>query len=59
MKKKLYAIIIMSLLCSCGWAQLDSLQQIPATVPYSCDFNNPGENAHWILSRYPAAPATS
>jgi len=58
MKKKLYAIIIMSLLCTWAQAQIDSVQLIPATVPYSCDFSNPSENAHWILSRYPAAPAT-
>jgi len=51
MKKKLYTIIILSLLCSCGWAQIDSVQLIPVTVPYSCDFNNPGENARWIRTR--------
>ena len=33
-------------------AQMDSEQLVPATVPYSCDFNNPGENARWILSHF-------
>ena len=58
MKKKLYTLILLSLLCTWAQAQIDSVQQVPAMVPFSCDFNNPGENAHWILSRYPAAPAT-
>ena len=44
------------LLCGAVQAQLDSLQQIPATVPYTCDFSNQSENAHWILSRYPTTP---
>ena len=42
----------MSLLCVWAQAQIDSVQLIPATVPYSCDFNNPGENAKWILSHF-------
>jgi hypothetical protein len=33
-------------------AQIDSLQLIPATLPYSCDFNNSSENARWILSHF-------
>ena len=42
------------MLLLCGWtqAQIDSLQQIPATLPYSCDFNNSSENARWILSHF-------
>ena len=49
--KKLSTILITMLLCGAAQAQIDSLQQIPATVPYSCDFSNQGENAHWILTR--------
>ena len=49
--KKLYTILISMLLCGVVQAQIDSVQQIPATVPYGCDFNNPGENARWILTR--------
>ena len=49
--KKLYTIIIAMLLCGAAQAQIDSLQQIPATVPYTCDFNNQTENARWILTR--------
>ncbi|MBQ3734172.1 MAG: fibronectin type III domain-containing protein [Bacteroidales bacterium] len=50
--KKLYTIIIIAmLLCGAAQAQIDSLQQIPASVPYSCDFNNQTENARWILTR--------
>ena len=49
--KKLYTILISMLLCGWVQAQIDSVQQIPATVPYGCDFNNPGENARWILTR--------
>ena len=51
MKKKLYSIIITMLLCGMAQAQIDSLQQIPATVPYTCDFNNQTDNARWILTR--------
>ena len=49
--KKLYTILIAMLLCGVVQAQLDSLQQIPATVPYTCDFSNQSENARWILTR--------
>ena len=63
MNKKLYTIITLLLLCSCGWAQIDSVQidsvqLIPATVPYSCDFNSQGENARWILTRSGTVYAT-
>ena len=54
--KKLYTILISMLLCGWVQAQIDSVQQIPATVPYTCDFSNQSENAHWILSRYPTTP---
>ena len=56
--KNLYTLIIATLLCGVAQAQIDSLQQIPATVPYSCDFSNQSENARWILSRYPAPAST-
>ena len=49
--KKNYIIIVMLLSCCQIQAQIDSVQQIPATVPYSCDFNNPSENTRWVLSR--------
>ena len=51
MKKKLYTLILLTLLCTWAQAQIDSVQLIPATVPYSCDFNNPSENARWIRTR--------
>ena len=43
----------MIMLLLCGWvqAQIDSLQLIPATVPFSCDFNSQSENQRWILTR--------
>ncbi|MBQ3734171.1 MAG: fibronectin type III domain-containing protein [Bacteroidales bacterium] len=56
--KKLSTLLIAMLLCGAAQAQIDSLQQIPATVPYTCDFSNQGENAHWIFSRYPAPAST-
>ena len=49
--KKLYTIVMILLLCGQIQAQIDSLQGIPATVPYTCDFNNQTENARWILTR--------
>ena len=52
MKNKFYTLITMLLLCGWAQAQIDSLQQIPATLPYSCDFNNSSENARWILSHF-------
>ncbi len=41
----------MLLLCVWAQAQIDSLQQIPATLPYSCDFSSQSENQRWILTR--------
>ena len=49
--KKLYTIVMILLLCGQIQAQIDSLQGIPVTVPYTCDFNNQTENARWILTR--------
>ena len=43
--------MIMLLLCGVAQAQIDSLQLIPATVPFSCDFNSQSENQRWILTR--------
>ena len=43
--------MIMMLLCGWVQAQIDSLQLIPAAVPYSCDFNSQSENQRWILTR--------
>ena len=51
MKKRFYTFIMILLLCGAAQAQIDSLQQIPAAVPYFCDFNNSGENARWIFTR--------
>ncbi|MBR3467331.1 MAG: hypothetical protein IKH15_08950 [Bacteroidales bacterium] len=49
--KKIYPFMIMLLLCGWVQAQIDSLQLIPATVPFSCDFNSQSENQRWILTR--------
>ncbi len=53
MKKQYYIMLAVVLLglCGCAEAQVDSVQLVPATMPYSCDFNHPDENAKWILSQ--------
>ena len=54
MKKYIYTLlaVILSGMFAPTQAQIDSLQLIPATLPYSCDFNNSSENARWILSHF-------